>query len=240
MTKKKLKELLDKGDITQEEYDAMLPTAKDDPEPNPGKETEDPAPSPNSDPKPDSKPTEHLDSEEIERRAKTLADKVTAKLGKEKAELQKELDRIKREHMSADERAKADFEQQKQELAQKEQDLQDEKNRMYAVKAMKKAGIDDGDEDIMELVDFVMGPDETTIDSHVKAFKDYADRIVAKQVDQRFKAAGRHPGKGSDTVSPKDNPYTKEGFNLTKQMELETSDPDKAKALKEAASVTTN
>lgn len=239
MSKKKLKELLDKGEITQEEYDAMLPTAKDDdtaPEqdPKPDDSTQ------NQGPKPDESGTEHLEPEEVERRAKALADKATAKLGKEKADLQKELDRIKREHMSADERAKADMEQKKQELNQKEQELHNEEMSMYAIKAIKKAGLDDGDEDSIQLVDFVIGDDEQAIDCHVKAFKGYVDKVVAKEVDKRFKAAGRNPGKGSSTVPAKDNPYTKEGFNLTKQMELETSDPDKAKTLKEAAEAAKN
>ncbi|MCE6993061.1 hypothetical protein [Dyadobacter sp. CY323] len=40
------------------------------------------------------------------------------------------------------------------------------------------------------------------------------------------------PGTGNND---KDNPYTKEGFNLTKQAELEKSDPTKAAQLKAAA-----
>lgn len=47
-------------------------------------------------------------------------------------------------------------------------------------------------------------------------------------------------GGGGNTNSPtntKDNPWSKEGFNLTKQMEMERSDPAKASQLKAAAGI---
>lgn len=239
MHKKKLDELLAKGTITQAEYDAMLLSVTDDQEQPEEPTEEEPNPEENP-PEEDSKPETHLDDEEIQRRAKSIADKSTATLTKKYNEAQKELDRIKRERMTDEQRKAEDIKAREEELAQREQELKDEKNRMYAITAIKKAGIDDGSEEALNIVDFVSGEDEAAIDGHVKAFKALIDKLVNKEVDKRFKTAGRKPLHSNGGVSAKDNPYTKEGWNLTKQMELERTEPEKAKALSEAAEAMKN
>lgn len=240
MHKKKLDELLAKGVITQTEYDAMLPNVTDEPEQQPEEPAEEESNPEENPAEEEPKPEPHLDDAEIQRRAKSIADKSTATLTKKYNEAQKELERVKRERMTDEQRKAADMEAKENELAQREQELKDEKNRMYAVKAIKKAGIDDGGEETMDIVDFVTGEDEAAIDGHVKAFKTLVDKLVAKEVDKRFKAAGRKPLHSNGGVSAKDNPYTKEGWNLTKQMELERTEPEKAKALSEAAEAMKN
>lgn len=105
---------------------------------------------------------------------------------------------------------------------------------MYAIKAIKAAGLDDGSDASLELVDFVLGADEKAIDARVKAFGALVKKFVAAEVDKTFKDSGRNPGKGS-SGGKEDNPYMKETYNLTKQMELEATDPEKAKRLQAAA-----
>ena len=100
--------------------------------------------------------------------------KAVAEAKKEaEAELKKvrrELDSVKKAHMTEDEKKQADLTERERELAQREAELQNERSRMYAVKAIKKAGLDDGGDNALELVDFVLGDDEAQIDARVKAF----------------------------------------------------------------------
>lgn len=107
---------------------------------------------------------------------------------------------------------------------------------MYAVKAIKEAGLDDGSDVSLSLVDFVMGEDETAINEKVKAFKDLFEKAVKTEVEKRFKENGYTP-KQSTSLNGGVNPYMKEQFNLTKQMELETTNPELAAQLKAAAGV---
>lgn len=105
---------------------------------------------------------------------------------------------------------------------------------MYAIKALKKAELDDGSEDTLDLVEFVLGEDETDIDVKVKALQKFAQRIAKNTIDGIYKANGRNPGRGN-AASGSDNPWSKESWNLTKQMELELSNPELAKTLKSSA-----
>ena len=58
-------------------------------------------------------------------------------------------------------------------------------------KALKKAELDDGSEDTLDLVDFVMGEDETAIYLKVKALQKFAQRIIKNTTDGIYKTNGR-------------------------------------------------
>ena len=106
---------------------------------------------------------------------------------------------------------------------------------MYAMKAIRKAGLDKGDELSIDITDFVMADEEETIDTRVKAFKKLVDSLVKAAVDEAFKAGSRTPDKGGKSTGIQNNPYAKETFNLTAQMRLEASEPQKAEILKAQA-----
>lgn len=219
MTIEELKKLLDEGKITKEQFKTMAlaidPDFKeDDPNPDPDKD---------KDKKPD-----------IEKLIQQAVDRATNKLGNDNKRLREELETIKKEKLTAEERAELEKKQEREQFEQERAEFQKEKNKLYAVKAIKAAGLDDGSDKALELVNFVMGSDEKEIDSRVKAFGDLVKKFVASEVDKTFKEAGRNPGKGSSGSDEK-NPYTKEHFNLTEQMKLEATDPEKAKRLQAAA-----
>lgn len=140
---------------------------------------------------------ETLSTEAIEKLIQSRVDKITAELGKKNANLQKELDKAKREKLSDEEVRKLELADKEKELTAKEQDLLDRENRLYAIKAIKEIGLDDGSQNSLELIDFVMGKDEEAITERVKAFKGLVDRFVNAKVDQTFKANGRTPNSGS-------------------------------------------
>lgn len=217
MTIEELKKLLEDGKITKEQFKTMALAI------DPGFKEDDPEPNPDDGKKPD-----------IEKMIQQAVDRATNKLGNDNKRLREELETIKKEKLTAEERAELEKKQEREQFEQERAEFQKEKNKLYAVKAIKAAGLDDGSDKALELVNFVMGSDEKEIDSRVKAFGDLVKKFVASEVDKTFKDAGRTPGKGGSGGDEK-NPYTKEHFNLTEQMKLEATDPEKAKRLQAAA-----
>lgn len=223
MTKEKLQSLLDSGAITQEEFDEM---AKNIPEPEPAT---DPDPKPDPDPK-----NEPIDYDKLDRIVQARVDKAMAAERKEKAELKRQLDLERRANKTDAELKQIEIDEREKTIAEREKALQDKENRLYAIKAIKEAGIDDGGDTALALVDFVMGADETEIDERVKAFKELFDKAVTAEVNKRFKDNGRTPKQGS-TLNGGKNPYKRETYNLTEQMNLEINNPELAKKLQAEA-----
>jgi len=225
MKLKKLKELLEKGSITQEEYDEMAKNAEpDDP----------PADPPKNDPPKDDPPAGDDPDKKLEKMIQAAVDRATNKLGNENKGLKEKLDAERKKNLSAEELKQVELQEKETELAKKEQEIKDKENRMYAIKALKKAELDDGSEETLDLVDFVLGEDETAINLKVKALQKFAQRVAKNTTDGIYRANGREPGKGNAGGS-KDNPWSKDSWNLTKQMELEISNPELAKTLKASA-----
>lgn len=229
MTKEQLKALLDSGAITQEAYEELLKTIVD-PEPTPD-------PEPTTDPEPKNEP---IDYDKLERIVQARVDKAMAAERKEKAQLKQQLEKERKANLTEAELKQIEIDEREKTIADREKAMQDRENRLYAIKAIKEAGLDDGSDTSLSLVDFVMGEDETEIDTKVKAFKELYNKAVEKavkaEVDKRFKNNGYTPKK-SDNLNNGVNPYSKEHWNLTDQMSLEISNPELAKQLQAAAGV---
>ena len=225
----KLKELLKSGAVTQEEYDEMSKTAEDDTKADP---TED---SPEDEP-PEDEPLEDDLETKIAKAVQSAVDRATNKLGNETKLLKDKLEKTRKEKMTAEELRQVELQEKEDELARQQAEIQMEKNRMHAIKALKKAGLDDGSEETLDLVEFVLGKDEPAIDLRVKALQKFAQRVAKNTTDGIYKANGRTPGKGN-AGGGKDNPWIKESWNLTKQMELELNDPELAKTMKASAGI---
>ncbi len=227
MTLEKLKKLLADGTITQEEFDELAKNAKDAPA---SKNDPEPKPDDNELPKND------IDYDKLDKIIQARVDKEMAAERKKTADIKKQLERLQQEKLTNEELKNIELENKEKEIAEREKAMTDKENRLFAVKAIKEAGLDDGSDTALSLVDFVMGVDETEIKSKVKAFKELFDKAVAAEVNKRFKEAGYTPKKG-ETLNNGVNPYTKEQFNLTEQMKLESTNPELAAQLKAAAGV---
>lgn len=228
MTLEKLKALLDAGSITQEEFDELSKNVKE-PEP---KEPEPQEPEP-KEPEPKTDP---IDYDKIDRIVQARTDKLMAAERKKSADLQRQLENLRKSKLTDDELKQVEIEEREKTIAAREKELQDRLNREFAQKALREAGLDDGSETAFSLADFVMGEDETEIREKVKTFKDLFDKAVSAEVNKRFKDNGYIPKKSADLNSGV-NPYTKEQWNLTAQMTLEVNNPDLAAQLKAAAGV---
>lgn len=228
MTKEKLDSLLASGAITQEEYNEMLSNLGGDGNAVQEKEQV------QGQKEIQQKEVNTFDEEKLEKFIQAKVDRITSKLGKEKADLQKELDKLKREKMTEEEIKQFEISEKEKALAEREQVLLDRENRLYAIKAIKTAQLDDGSDKSLELVDFVMSNDTETIDKRVKAFGELVKKFVAAEVDKKFKGNGRTPNGGSSGSGSK-NPFSKDTFNLTEQMRILSENPELAKTLQQSA-----
>lgn len=230
MNLERLKELLANGAITQEEFDNM---SKD--------MVVETTVEPEADPVADPKPEAELD-ETIEKLLQSKLDKALAQERKEKAqekktnaELKKQLERLQKKMMTDEEAKQLEFEEQQKELEEQRKELTLEKNKMYAVKALKKAEISDTEETLALMERLVVScADETDIDDLVTMLKDWHEKSVKAEVDKRFKANGYTP-KASDNLNGGVNPFKKETFNLTEQIRITNDNPELAAKLKAAA-----
>ena len=208
----KLKELLETEAITQEEFDQLKETAED-----------------------DTKDDDKDGKDDLEERIQRAVDRATNKLGNENKTLKEKLAKLEKEKLSDEERAELEKKEKEEELNRRERELRDKENRLYAVKAIRKAKLDDGSDTSLDLIDFVMAETEEEIDKRVKAFGELVNKLVKAEVEKTFKENGGNPKRGAGGGGTADNPDKKEPLNLTKQMELEINNPEEAKRLKAEA-----
>ncbi len=129
----------------------------------------------------------------FEKLVQAKANKLAAEISKKNAQLQKELDTLKREKMTAEELKQLEMSEKEKTLAEREKMLLDKESRLIAIRAIKEAGLDDGSDKALELVDFVMAENEDSIKNKVKAFGELVNKFVESKVGKIFKDNGRNP-----------------------------------------------
>ena len=177
MTLEELKKQLEEGKLTQEQFDEMVRILGLELNPDP-----DPEPQPEQD--------------DIDKLIEKAVDRATNKLGNENKALREKLEKLKKTKLSAEEIAEEERREKETALAEREAAVKAAENRMFALKQIKKVGLDSGDETAIQIVDLVMGEDEDAISENVSALKKLVDSLVAVEVDKAFKSTGRVPGKG--------------------------------------------
>lgn len=217
MTLEELKKQLEEGMLTQEQFDEMVRILGLELNPDP-----DPEPQPEQD--------------DIDKLIEKAVDRATNKLGNENKALREKLEKLKKTKLSAEEIAEEERREKETALAEREAAVKAAENRMFALKQIKKIGLDSGDETAIQIVDLVMGEDEDAISENVSALKKLVDSLVAVEVDKAFKSTGRVPGKGK-SGGTQNNPFSKDTYNLTEQMRLLQENPELAEQLKMEAGV---
>ncbi len=224
MSIEELKALLEAGHITQEQFDEMakhIDTDKTDTD---------------KDTNPD-KDTDNTDDETLKRLRQSELDRALAKERKEKAELKRRLERIEKKYLSEEENRQNQFEEERKQFEEERKLFELEKRKTYAFKAMKKIGVDDGEETTLLIEKLVSAcEDELDIDDTITLLKTIMEKQEKRTVDKIYKENGYTPKKAS-SLNGGVNPYSKEQFNFTEQMKLESSNPELAAQLKAAAGV---
>lgn len=210
MTQEKLTQLLTAGQITQEEHNTLQQL------------TQPPAP-----PREAEQPSAGTHTEQP-------AGASQHRLEEENTRLLSQLDLLKKEKLTAAERQKLEMQEKERVLLEKEADLKNRENREYALKAVRKAELDEAEDKDLVILDFVLGDNPTAIDARVKAFQQYLAARDKRITDQLYSGAGRNPqsGTGSGVTS---NPYSTATWNFTAQNELELQSPQEAARLKALA-----
>lgn len=146
-------------------------------------------------------------SDEVKKHIQSEIDKGLAEERKKNANLQKENEKLKKEQMTAEELKKYEAEKREKELTERDIALTERENKLFAIEAIKEIGLDDGSKQSLDLVDFVMAADQSTITERAKAFKALVDRFVEAKVNETFKANGRVPngGNSNNGETKKDN-----------------------------------
>lgn len=225
MNLEELKALLESGAITKAQFEAMCKQF--------GYEVPDDKGDDGKDDGDDDKDDDAADKL-LDKKIQQAVDRATNKLGNDNKKLREELEKLRKEKLTAEELKALEDEEKEKDLAEREAALKAAENKMYAVKAIKKAGLDDGSETALDILALVNAGDEESIDNNIKALKALVDKLVKAEVEKTFKDNGRNPEKGA-AGGADDNPYMANTFNLSKQMEIELTNPELAKKLKAAA-----
>lgn len=133
---------------------------------------------------------------------------------------------IARTKMSAEERAKAEQKDREDEFNRKQQDLDRQLREVKTKSTLIDKGI------TTDLLPLVMGADDDETSQRL----DLLDRYVQKKVQEateKLMRGKQNPtnGNGGSNVSLSDNPWSAQGWNLTKQNEILMNNPEQAQQM---------
>lgn len=154
----------------------------------------------------------------------------------ENKRLSEQLESLKKEKLTAAERQQIERKEKERQLEEREFAVKRSENRLYAVKAVKAAGLDEPEDKDLEILDFVMGETPEEIEGRVLKLKGYLNKRDKRATDNEFKNAGREPQSGTNGGAGV-NPYKVESWNFTLQNELELKNPAEANRLKSLAGI---
>lgn len=154
--------------------------------------------------------------------AKSQADKQKAEQEKRDA-IQKAIERT---NMSAEERAKAEQKDREDAVKQKEQELDRQLRKVQTQSMLVNKGID------LNMLPLLMGADDEETSQRLDLLDQYVNKKV-QDATEKLMQGKQNPtgGNGSNTVSVNDNPWSAQGWNLTKQNEIFNQNPEKARQM---------
>ncbi len=162
---------------------------------------------------------------------KAISALLDSKIAKERTKAEQEKKNainkaIARTKMSAEERAKAEQKDREDEFNRKQQDLDRQLREVKTKSTLIDKGI------TTDLLPLVMGADDDETSQRL----DLLDRYVQKKVQEateKLMRGKQNPtgGNGGSTVSTSDNPWSAQGWNLTKQNEILMNNPEQAQQI---------
>ncbi|MDO5397055.1 MAG: DUF4355 domain-containing protein [bacterium] len=141
---------------------------------------------------------------EFQRFVQSAVDRATQKLGTENKDLRTQIEQLQTANMTDAQKHEHDMTEREKALKAGEAALKVERNKMYAMGAIKKAGLDDGTDTALSLIDLVMADEEKDIDTRVESLNTLVKKLVAAEVNKTFAANGRQPGKSNVSDSMPD------------------------------------
>lgn len=139
------------------------------------------------------------ENESLERLIQSAVDRATQKLGSENKKLRSQIQQLQTLNMTDAEKHEAILKERERAVQEREDAVKTEKNRMYALKKIKAAGLDDGTETALGLIDLVMSDEESNIDERVESLNAYVKKLVTAEINKTFVANGRQPGSSNNS-----------------------------------------
>ncbi|PWT40205.1 hypothetical protein DKZ34_06515 [Limosilactobacillus reuteri] len=185
----------------------------------------------------DNQPTQNEGQEEKPKvdftpeQQKAISALLDSKIAKERTKAEQEkrdaIDKaIARTKMSAEERAKAEQKDREDEFNRKQQDLDRQLREVKTKSTLIDKGI------TTDLLPLVMGADDDETSQRLALLDRYVQKKV-QEATEKLMRGKRNPinGNGGSNVSLSDNPWSAQGWNLTKQNEIFNQDPEKAQQM---------
>lgn len=152
--------------------------------------------------------TTPLTAEALEKIVQSRVDSRTAQYGKEKADLLKEIEKLKKDSMTAEQLKEYELKKEREALEAQKKEVADKAKRITAITELTKLELYDGGENANALLDLVVNGtnEETEIVANVQALNSVISKLVAAKVEKTFKDNGRVPNGGgsggTDTKQP--------------------------------------
>lgn len=148
----------------------------------------------------DQQQTTPLTNEALEKLIQSRVDKGLAEERKKSAALQKEVDTLKKDSMTAEQVKEYELQKERDALATKEKEIAEKAKRITAITELTKLELYDGGENANALLNLVVNGanEEAEIPENVKALNSVINKLVAAKVDKTFKDNGRVPNGGGN------------------------------------------
>ncbi|WP_323067130.1 DUF4355 domain-containing protein [Limosilactobacillus reuteri] len=186
----------------------------------------------------DEKPKVEFTPEQQEAINSLIAEKVAKVKAKSDAKMQANIQKaeqekqdaiqkaIARTKMSAEERTKAEQKDREDAVKQKEQELDRQLRKVQTQSMLVNKGID------LNMLPLLMGADDEETSQRLDLLDQYVNKKV-QDATEKLMQGKQNPtgGNGSNTVSVNDNPWSAQGWNLTKQNEIFNQNPEKARQM---------
>lgn len=168
----------------------------------------------------------------LEKERQSAADKVRTEMSNKLKAAEAELEKIRREKMTEEERLKDDMAKAQQALEDQKAELNRQRVELHTITSLAKAGIDD------RFKGFLAGATIEETDERIKDFQSVWAVALKEAVEKKFKDNGGDPNRNNGGgAGGQVNPWKPETLNLTKQAEIQRTNPELAKTLKAAAGV---
>lgn len=185
----------------------------------------------------DNQPTQNEGQEEKPKveftpeQQKAISALLDSKIAKERTKAEQEkkdaIDKaIARTKMSAEERAEAERKDREKALEEERQDLARQKQEFKTKSMLVDKGI------TTDMLPLLMGADDEETSQRLNLLDQYVNKKV-QEATEKLMQGKQNPtgGNGSNTVSVSDNPWTEGAWNLTKQQQIYTTNPEQARQM---------
>lgn len=136
---------------------------------------------PNADPQPQSNEPQPDESEQLRQ------------LQARNTQLQNQLDQMRRDHLSQEERTRIELDERETNLSRREESLRHRENQLYAVGALETAGLCAGGMTTQEMLPFVMESTTAGIDRKVEALKALLDKAEQAMTQKYYDKISGQP-----------------------------------------------